>query len=221
MIVAYGAILGLLIGWALGGHIGRLRDVRLRLAWAVLPVVPVQLLLVWDPWRAVQDPAVYGPLILLSYVPLVVFTAANVRLPGMGLIAVGLGANLLVMLANGGLMPVSPESIQAAAREEETVVGARTPSAKGIVLPASETRLAFLSDTIVTPTLPRPLPSRKIISIGDILTFLGLAFGVQALMRRRPSNQQPTHDREEVATVPRAHEPQISSGMSGGIPSSR
>lgn len=184
VIVAYGAIFGLLLGWLLGGRLSALRSVHLRWAWLVLPVVPAQVLLIQDPWGSFQDLAVAGPLVLLSYIPIVLFVAANVRLPGLALVAVGLAANLAVMAANGGLMPVAPESIRAAGLMEgqEIVPGTRTTSSKGIILASSDTRLAPLSDVIVTPP-----PRQKVISIGDVLTFLGLAYAVQALMRRSPA----------------------------------
>jgi hypothetical protein len=133
-------------------------------------------------WPGLDDPRLAGVLVIASYVPLVVFVLANLHLPGLAIAGVGLAANLVVMLSNGGLMPVSPESVRAAGfmQGQELVAGMRTTSGKGVILPVSETRLVFLSDTIVMP----PLPRARIVSLGDILAFLGVALTVQAAMRR-------------------------------------
>jgi hypothetical protein len=182
MVPVFGVIVGIILGWLRGGRLEELRNVRLRFAWVVLPVVPLQLAIAAGLWRGLGDPPLAGALVIASYVPLVVFVLANLRLPGLAIAGVGLAANLVVMLANGGLMPVSPDSVRAAGfmQGQEIVAGMRTTSGKGVILPANQTRLAILSDTIVTPPLPRP----RILSMGDILTFLGVALTVQLAMRR-------------------------------------
>src|SRR5438094_331813 len=83
-----------------------------------------------------------------------------------------------------GLLPVSLESLRAAGHMEGrvVVVGSRTTAGKDVILSVDDTRFAFLSDTIVTPPIPRTL----IISVGDVLTCVGLIYSVQAAMRRRP-----------------------------------
>ena len=212
MLGPYGLVVGLIVGWLLGGRLAELRNLRLRFAWVVVLVVPLQLLLTYDPWQVIRDPGIAGPLMMLSYVPIGVVVATNLRVPGLGLAGLGLAANLLVMLANGGLMPVSPESLRAAGHAPggNSIVGTRTHPGKDIILATSETRLAFLSDTIVTPPIPRP----KIVSVGDNLTFCGLVFGMQAVMRRRPS-MLPILGRSAKA----ASSPYLESHPTGGIPS--
>jgi len=182
MVAIYGLAIGVVLGWLRGGQLGGLRLVRLELAWVVLPAALLQSLVISDPWKIWREPDLAGMLLMITYAPFVVFLLRNLHVPGLTVAAIGLALNLAVMLANGGLMPVSPESQRSAGRPEsrEIVVGARTTAGKGIVLPAEETRFAFLSDTIVLPPIPRPM----IVSIGDLITIGGLAFGVQSAMRR-------------------------------------
>ena len=189
MVVAYGVAVGLLIGWLRGGNLAGLRHLRLRLPWVILLAAPLQLLVIYDPWRIITDPAPAGVVMLLSYIPITAFVMANRNVPGFRLITVGLAANLAVMLANGGLMPVAPESIRSAGHREgqELVIGSRATGGKGIILPIEQTRLAFLSDTIIVPMYPRP----KLVSIGDIVAFGGLVWSVQMLMRRREPRDYP------------------------------
>jgi hypothetical protein len=183
MVAIYGVAIGLTLGWLRGGQLSELRNLRLRLGWVVLPAALLQLLVVTDPWAIWREPGMAGLLLMISYAPFVAFIAANPRVPGLAVAGIGLALNLVVMLANGGLMPVSPQSQLAAGHPEdrEIIVGARTSAGKGIILPASETRLAFLSDTIVMPPFPRPM----IVSLGDLVMVGGLAYGVHAAMRRR------------------------------------
>lgn len=183
MVAIYGLVIGVAVGWLRGGQLGNLRHVRLEFAWVVLPAALFQLLLISDPWRLWREPDLAGMLLMVSYAPFVVFLVRNLHVPGLTVAAIGLALNLTVMLANGGLMPVSPESQRSARNADgrEIVVGARTSAGKGIVLPAEQTRFAFLSDRIIVPPIPRPM----IVSIGDLITLGGLAFGVQSAMRRR------------------------------------
>ena len=189
MVAIYGLAIGLTLGWLRGGQLGELRNLRLRLVWVVLPAALLQLLVVTDPWGIWREPGIAGLLLMISYAPFVAFVATNLRVPGLAIAGVGLALNLLVMLANGGLMPVAPESQLAAGHPEgrEISVGARTSAGKGIILPASQTRLALLSDTIVLPRFPRPM----IVSLGDLVMVFGLAYGVQAGMRRRGAGPLP------------------------------
>jgi hypothetical protein len=183
MVAIYGLVIGIALGWLRGGRLGNLRHVRLEAAWVVLPAALFQLLVITDPWKLWRSPDVAGMLLMISYAPFVFFLVRNLQVPGLTVAAIGLALNLTVMLANGGLMPVSPESQRSAGHPESRVivVGERTTAGKGIILPAEQTRLAFLSDTIVLPPVPRPM----IVSVGDLITLGGLAFGVQSAMRRR------------------------------------
>jgi len=129
-------------------------------------------------WTEAQGPTIGVP-VAASYLLLLVFLTSNLRVAGLGLVGVGLAMNLLVIVANGGQMPIAPETLIAAGRQE-AAIGSRTPSGKGIVLSSDDTHLAPLSDTIVLPLPGRP----KIVSLGDVLTFIGLVFAVQAALRR-------------------------------------
>ncbi len=106
----------------------------------------------------------------LSYAGFISIFLVNRHLPGARWAAFGVLLNLIVMLANGGLMPVSPENIQEIIPSWTVEIGARPPASKNIVLDPDDTRLYFLSDCIRID-----IPGRcSAIAIGDIFIILGV-----------------------------------------------
>jgi hypothetical protein len=95
----------------------------------------------------------------------------NHHVPGANVFALGIILNTTVMVANGGWMPVTPETQRFVHPDRPVEVGAKPPSSKNIVLLRSETKLWFLSD-IIRVTLPW---RRNAISIGDVLLIVGAA----------------------------------------------
>ena len=99
----------------------------------------------------------------------------NLRFPGMRWLMAGMALNFLVMDANGGLMPVSPETLIHGGREH--VLARNTDQAlskKNVILLEEATRLALLSDRLVVPG------QRGAFSVGDVLIAVGLVVALRA-----------------------------------------
>jgi hypothetical protein len=110
-------------------------------------------------------------LLVLSQVALLLLLLVNRHLVGAKLFALGLILNIAVMVANGGWMPITPETYHFVYPNRTIEVHARPTSSKNIVLSHSETNLWILSDII-----PIPLPwHRSAMSIGDLFLILGAA----------------------------------------------
>jgi hypothetical protein len=109
-----------------------------------------------------------------SQIALLVFAWANRRLPAFWLLGIGLLLNLVVIIANGGLMPITPETVAHLTKAEPGLiwqVGERLGTGKDIVLNAEATRLWFLSDRFLL--LPDGFGYQVAFSIGDVLIAAG------------------------------------------------
>jgi hypothetical protein len=101
-------------------------------------------------------------------------------LPGIKLALVGALLNVVVMAANGGLMPVTPAALTASSVSAPTaMVGQRLPNSKDVVRPADQTALAGLGDT-----MPIRWPKPMVFSIGDVIVATGL--GLLLLLGMQP-----------------------------------
>jgi hypothetical protein len=103
----------------------------------------------------------------LSYLCLLAFALANLRLAGMGVLAVGLALNALVVVVNGG-MPVHH--------------GAPTLSGKHHAERPDDT-LTVLDDRIPVD------PLGEVLSFGDLVLAVGLAVTAASLVRRPPEGR--------------------------------
>ena len=147
--------------------------------------------------------------LVLTYLTLFGFIAVNMRLPWLRIIALGVALNFVVIVANGGLMPVSPETLSEIAPEYSATVldGNPVPNSKDILLEKRETALWWLSDIF---TLPRFLSSWKIaFSAGDVVIIMGLLYLVISAAfgsRWAPSRLKPDYRTEgEKDLVPPAN----------------
>lgn len=111
--------------------------------------------------------------IVTSQLILLIFTWLNRHLVGMLILMVGLILNMAVMVANGGFMPINPntaERIVGAERISTFEIGNRV-GYKDILLPKNKTRLELLADRFLPPV---GFPYQVAFSLGDIFIALGV-----------------------------------------------
>jgi MFS family permease len=160
------------------GELGRLGRVRFRAMSLLLVALGIQVALrifTGEP-NALRELGY-----LISYPLGFAFVVANRRISGLWLIAVGAGANLLVMAVNGGSMPASAHALAAAGLPPD-------PGAFSNSLVLGSPRLLFLGDVFA---IPRSLPLANVFSVGDILILLG---GVVTVHRICGSRLLPSAD---------------------------
>jgi hypothetical protein len=154
-------VLGVVFGLITGGRIGNLARLRFRWPWLILAALLVREAVVLTPLNRVAG-AQY--LYVLALLAVVVWTILHFdRLPGIWLVAAGSTVNLVVIIANGGRMPVAPEFAATLVRHGN--LGQYTIMGPG-------TNLNLLADWISLHPVPEAY------SPGDVLIALGLAITV-------------------------------------------
>jgi len=173
VILAYAIIFLLILALLLRRDVSAIGKVEVRGGKKLLVIVvglfaAQAVLVIFAPGQTTLQMAI----LILSQIALGFLFVLNRHLPGAKLFALGVFLNVLVMVANGGWMPITLETYQYVHPELAAVeVGARAPDSKNIVLPRAETNLWILSDII-----PVFLPWRGwAISIGDVLLIVGIA----------------------------------------------
>lgn len=102
---------------------------------------------------------------------LVLFVWLNRHLQGFWLLGLGLLLNLAVIASNGGLMPISPETMAIVHGDQaEELYDSRAYGSKSIVLSPEDTRLEWLADRF---TVPDALPIQFAFSLGDVFLVVG------------------------------------------------
>jgi hypothetical protein len=173
MFVLYGLLVGLIIGRVLGGEFARLAHARLRWSLAVVGAMLVQLAIL-GPLAPMIEPG--APVAVLAFVASgalgLAAAVANIRQPGVAVLSVGAGLNLLAIVANGGVMPASRQALE---------VFGWSGRHDGFSNSAERLAPAFtwLTDIFA---LPRWLPFANVFSVGDILIAIGCGVFIASWM---------------------------------------
>lgn len=157
------------------------RSFAIRRGWLIIFAFVIQLVAIYivtNPSALVAKKTILG----ISAVILLIGLLPNLRWWSFRAMLIGFVLNVIVMTANGGLMPLSPENAERVFSNERLVnigIGDTLPYSKSVLLDVSQTRLEFLSDIIFVT-----VPVKNIYSIGDVLLGMGVViFGLEALYR--------------------------------------
>src|SRR5919201_1593258 len=160
-------------------------------------------------------------LILIALAVLIGFAVVNRRLPALWLVIAGLLLNLAVIGLNDG-MPVSSSALRSAGADSAGLVGA---GAIKHHLMRPDDVLTPLADVIGIPS-----PIGAVVSVGDLLLYLGIGILVVAIMlgragenRRPPSRLFPGYRGKHLPPERRVRQPGRRPGRSavgggGGAP---
>lgn len=180
MILLFGIVAALIISLLRGGSLRPLGEIRIRWTWLALLALAMQFAII----RLM--PGQTGParlLFPLTHLAILAVAWVNRDLNGMRLLAAGVALNLIVMVVNGGFMPIAPEALAQAGfaeSSESVALHTRRPASKGFVLTRDETMLWWLSDIIAFR-----FPIQTVVSIGDVLIAAGIFLFVQGGMLRQ------------------------------------
>ena len=177
MFILYAIPVGILAGYAVGGRLERIGDVRFRLIPLAIVALAVQVAL-FSPLGEGLPIDVARAIYVASTAAVLAVVIANVRLAGLPIVIAGALANLAAILANGGAMPASASALAAL---NETVRANKNSVA------LDHPNLEPLTDIFATPAW---LPLANVFSVGDVLIGVGVAVAIAAAMRRPGSRQE-------------------------------
>ncbi|WP_284036559.1 DUF5317 domain-containing protein [Neobacillus sp. 114] len=172
-----GILLSLIVGFIRKGNLRGLAQLKLKWGW----IFPLLLIVQIITFVYQNDIKFLGKasesIYMVVYIIGLLFLFLNRNHKGFMIIFIGVFLNFLVMVVNGGRMPVSEE---AAAVLDPMYIQALKDGlyAKHILLTDS-TILGFLGDII---PLGPPYPRTQVISIGDVVMNIGAFLFIQYLM---------------------------------------
>jgi hypothetical protein len=184
LLVAVAAGLFVGVGWA-GRNQNKYEVPMLRDLWLVFMAFAPQYILIYLPTRETVSDKLFAILLVLSQTLFLGFAVLNRNFPGMKILLIGTALNWFVIVANGGLMPISPETAGRLISESVLAniqIGSRF-GAKDILLLPQHTRLEWLSDRFLPPAW---LPYQVAFSLGDVF----IAIGVFWLLARQKHIEQ-------------------------------
>lgn len=176
MILLYAVVIGVITGILRSRFAGTHFSIPpMRGEWLILVAIVPQFIVFFLPGvrrTASREEAAIA--LVFSQTLLLIFVGLNWRQAGFWLLGVGLFLNFTVITLNGGLMPISPQTVLTLAPDTpigELEEGHRIGGSKDILLPENETRAVLLSDRFVFPTW---FPHRVAFSLGDGLIAIGV-----------------------------------------------
>jgi hypothetical protein len=181
MILTLAVVLGLIASLARhrGRFVRQLEAIRLHSAWLVVLALCLQFPLLRAPLLPARQVGWQQILFLLSPLLLLVFVWRNRQLAGIPIVGFGVLSNLLVILANGGFMPITPQTliqINPGTTLDQWPSGFHYGFSKDVILAREQVNLWLLSDMLV---IPPPFPWPTAFSLGDLLIAVGIVVLLQ------------------------------------------
>jgi len=188
VILLFGIAAGLAAAWVRARIKKRkLQAVELTGWWLVVLAVLPQALVFGQLGKRLEISERLVPFFLTgSLLVLIVFAWFNIRKPGFQFLALGLMLNCIVIIANGGWMPIAPRTIQQmdpSLAPQYAEAGQRLGFTKDWIMNPEDTILPILSDRI---TLPVWLGYPVAFSTGDVFIALGAFLFLYSLADEAP-----------------------------------
>ena len=172
MFLLYAIVIGLVVGFLVGGRLSGLGTLEFR--WAPLAILGLAIQIALFSGPVSDRVGDLGPWIYVASTALVLIVVLrNLRITGLPIVALGAASNLIAIAANGGYMPASPGAAEAAGRGAATTYS-NSAITDGAVLPP-------LTDIFA---LPQWMPLHNVFSIGDVLIAVGVVVAIATAMRR-------------------------------------
>jgi len=198
LLYVYLIIISILVSLFRRGKLNNLAQISLKRIELILLAFLIQAGLIFLGTRKVKFVLDYSSYALIfSYVVLLMAVWYNKNLKGMKIITLGIIFNFIVIIANGGHMPVLLSSLYRVGLDDFALI-LKEGSYVTHTLITEKTLCAFLADVI---PLPSPFPDPSVISFGDFLMFCGVFSLFQNAMLEKDQNpedrSQNSEDKEQ------------------------
>jgi len=185
MLYLYLIVVSILIGLIRKGNLISLTNISLKKKEFIVLAALIQAGLIFFGGRKVVFVLKYSAYpMIFSYVLLLYVAWINKEIKGIDMIALGIGLNFFVILANSGQMPVLLSSLYKAGLHD-FIQNLKEGTYATHVLISEKTLFKFLADVI--PLSP-PFPDPSVVSVGDFLMFYGVFSLIQDAMITRDNS---------------------------------
>ena len=187
MLYVYIVIISIIIGLLRNGKLSSLSQISLMRVELIVLACIIQGGIIFLGSKKVKFILDYSSyMIIFSYIVLLLAVCYNKKLKGMKIIFLGIVFNFIVIVANGGHMPVLLSSLYKAGLNDFALV-LKEGTYVTHTLITEMTLFRFLADVI---PLPSPLPDPSVVSVGDFLMFYGVFSLIQNAMLKKELNSE-------------------------------
>ena len=195
MLYVYIIIISIIIGLLRNGKLSSLSQISLKKIELILLACLIQAGLIFLGSKKVKFVLDYSSyMIIFSYIVLLLAVWYNKKLKGINFIALGIIFNFIVIVANGGHMPVLLSSLYKAGLNDFALV-LKEGTYVTHTLISEKTLFRFLADVI--PLSP-PFPDPSVVSAGDFLMFYGVFSLIQNAMLKKEQNPKDRSQNSEA-----------------------
>jgi len=185
MLYVYIIIISIIIGLLRNGKLSSLSQIPLKRIELIVLACLIQGGLIFLGSRNIKFVLDYSSyMIIFSYIVLLLAVWYNKKLKGIKIIALGIIFNFIVIVANGGHMPVLLSSLYKAGLNDFALV-LKEGTYVTHTLITEKTLFGFLAD--VLPLSP-PFPDPSVVSVGDFFMFYGVFSLIQNAMMKEELN---------------------------------
>ena len=199
MLYVYIIIISIIIGLLRNGKLSSLSQISLKRIELIVLTCLIQAGLIFLGSKKVKFVLDYSSyMIIFSYIVLLLAVWYNKGIKGINIIALGIIFNFIVIVTNGGHMPVLLSSLYKSGLNDFALV-LKEGSYITHALITDKTLFGFLADVI--PLSP-PFPDPSVVSAGDFLMFYGVFSLIQNAMMKEQSPEIRSQNSEDKELYP-------------------
>jgi hypothetical protein len=193
MLYVYVIIISIVIGLFRKGKLSSLSQISIKKIELIVLACLIQGGIIFLGSKEIKFVLDYSPyMIIFSYIVLILAVWYNKTLKGIKIIALGIIFNFIVIVANGGHMPVLLSSLYKVGLNDFALVLKEGTYITHILI-SEETLFRFLADVI--PLSP-PSPDPSVVSAGDFLMFYGVFGLIQNAMLKEQNSEEKEQNSE-------------------------